>query len=155
MTPLAGFHFIVTFEMFPQYIPDVQFQSVSGLKSSIETEQVAEGGQNRFKHVLPMRSKYENLVLKRGLTTQPSGITLWCNQAIEEFIFSPVNLVVTLLNESHLPVKSWFVAHAIPVGFEISEFNAEENKMVIQTLTLSYNYFKEIPLPTFLYPKNG
>jgi len=147
--PLVGFYFSVVFELVPQFSIDTKFQSVTGLKVSMETEPYAEGGQNRFKHALPLRSGYQDLVLKRGVTTDMSGISMWCTQALESFIFSPANLVVTLLNEKGNPVKVWYVSHAIPVSYEFSDFNAEENKIVIETITLRYNFFKEIPIPSF------
>lgn len=145
--PIVGFYFTAVFEILPQNRIDVQFQSISGLKASIETEPLAEGGQNQFKHQLPLRTKYENLVLKRGLTSDFSGLTMWCNQALENFVFTPANVLVTLLNEKGIPVKAWYVIHAVPIGLDVSDFNAEENKLVIQTLTLSYNFYKEIPIP--------
>ena len=45
---------------------DTSFQEVSGLEVQFETEDVVEGGQNRFVHRLPTRTKYSNLLLKRG-----------------------------------------------------------------------------------------
>lgn len=142
--PLVGFFFTAVFEMFPQNLIDIQFQSITGLKATIETEAIAEGGQNMFKHQLPVRTAYENLVLKRGLTTDLSGISEWCKDALENFNFKPVNVNIMLHNEFLIPVKVWRVINAIPVAYEVSEFNAEESKMVIQTMTLKYNYFKEI-----------
>ncbi|MBB6369149.1 phage tail protein [Chryseobacterium shigense] len=147
--PIVGFHFSVVFELMPQFSIDTKFQNVSGLKATVETESYTEGGQNRFKHNLPLRSGYQDLVLKRGLTSDMSGLSMWCSQAIENFIFHPANLVVSLLNENGIPVKVWYVSHAIPLSYEFSEFNAEENKIVVETITLKYNFFKEIPVPGF------
>ena len=147
--PIVGFHFGVVFELFPQTLVDTRFQSVSGLKSTLETEPYTEGGQNRFKHSLPLRSGYQDLILKRGLTADVSGLSIWCNQGIENFVFSPANLVISLLNENALPIKVWYVSHAIPLIYEFSDFNAEENKIVIETITLKYNFFKELPIPGF------
>jgi phage tail-like protein len=145
---LVGFHFSVLFELMPQNTIDTRFQSVNGLKVTMEMESVAEGGQNKFKHSLPVRSGYQDLVLKRGLTTDFSGLAFWCYNALENFVFAPANLVVSLLNENGIPVKAWYVSHAIPLSYEFSDFNAEENKLVIETITLKYNSFKEIPIPT-------
>lgn len=147
--PLVGFYFSVVFELVPQFSIDTKFQSVTGLKVTMETESYTEGGQNRFKHSLPLRSGYQDLVLKRGLTSDMSGLSMWCTQALEDFIFYPANLIVTLLNENGNPVKVWYVSHAIPLSYEFSDFNAEENKIVIETITLRYNFFKEIPIPSF------
>lgn len=147
--PIVGFHFSVVFELLPQFSIDTQFQSVSGLKVTMETETIAEGGQNKFKHTLPIRSNYTDLVLKRGFTSQISGLAMWCSQAIESMIFYPANLLVTLLNEKGIPLKAWYISHAIPTSYELSDFNAEENKIVIENITLKYNFFKEIPIPNF------
>ncbi|MCF2219907.1 phage tail protein [Chryseobacterium sp. PS-8] len=147
--PIPSFYFSVIFELLPQFSVDTKFQSVTGLKVTMETESYTEGGQNKFKHTLPLRSGYENLVLKRGLTSDMSGLSMWCNQALEEFVFYPANLVVSLLNEKGNPLKVWYISHAIPLSYEFSDFNAEENKMVIETITLKYNFFKELPVPNF------
>lgn len=147
--PIAGFHFSVIFELVPQFSVDTKFQSVNGLKVTMETEPYTEGGQNRFKHTLPLRSGYQDLVLKRGVTNDLSGISMWCYQAMEDLIFYPANLIVSLLNENGNPVKVWYVSHAIPLSYEFSELNAEENKIVIETITLKYDFFKEIPIPGF------
>lgn len=145
--PIVGFHFSVNFELIPQFSIDTKFQSVSGLKVTLETEAYKEGGENRFKHNLPLNSGYSDLVLKRGLTSNLSGLTMWCNEALENFVFSPANLVISLLNENGIPVKVWYVSHAIPLSYTFSDFNAEESNIVIETITLKYNFFKELPIP--------
>ena len=138
--PPLGFHFKVEFSGFSG---EFEFQSVSGLTVSVETEEIAEGGENRFKHKIPVRTKYPNLVLKRGLLVN-SEIISWCQSAVEDFDFLPVDIVIKLLNEKHEPLLSWNVVHAYPVKWSISDFNAEENKLVIETLELNYNYFNVI-----------
>lgn len=138
--PPVGFHFKVEFGAISPQI-DHQFQSVSGLSVDIETEEFAEGGENRFKHKLPVRTKFANLVLKRGLVTDSKLIT-WCKDAIENFDFSPTDLTIKLLNASHEPLATWSVVHAYPVKWSVSDFNAEQNSVAIETIELAYNYFK-------------
>lgn len=147
--PFVGFYFTVAFELLPLFLVDTRFQSVSGLKATIEFEPIIEGGQNKFKHQLPLRSGYNDLVLKRGMTDDLSGLSMWCNKAIEDFVYAPANLTILLLNENAVPVKAWYVSHAIPLSYDFSDLNAEESKLVIETITLKYNFFKEIPLPNF------
>lgn len=121
---------------------DSQFQSVSGLSSTIETEEYIEGGENRFVHHLPKRAKYTTLVLKRGLI-KDSGLIKWCKKAFEEFSFEPRDLVISLSGgvKSSAPLMVWNVIGAYPVKWEVSEFNAEENKLAIETIELRYRYF--------------
>src|SRR5688500_16371249 len=60
---------------------DIRFQSVAGLDSTLDTETVKEGGENRFEHVVPVRRKYGPLILKRGLLTPgESALTGWLKQ---------------------------------------------------------------------------
>jgi phage tail-like protein len=139
--PQVGFHFLVAFELFPQFPNDVRFQEVTGLTATMEMEPFKEGGENRFVHQLPVRSSYSELVLKRG-KFMGSGILHWCKNAIENFEFKPTNIMISLLNDDHLPLYNWYVINAIPKKLDVSGFNAERSEVVIETMTLSYQYFK-------------
>jgi len=107
----------------------------------LETEEIAEGGENRFKHKIPVRTKYPNLVLKRGMLLD-SGVITWCRKALEDFEIEPIDITVSLLDEKHESLQAWSISNAYPVKWNVADFNAEENKIVIETLELSYNYFK-------------
>ena len=136
--PPLGFHFKVEFTNLKG---EFQFQSVSGLTVNLETEEIAEGGENRFKHKLPVKTKFPNLVLKRGLLVD-SALIKWCREAVEDFNITPTDITISLLNEEHEPLMTWNVVHAYPVKWGMGDFNAEENKLVIETIELAYNYFK-------------
>ncbi|MCG8306776.1 MAG: phage tail protein [Cytophagales bacterium] len=141
--PPVGFHFSVEFTGLGTGAKDHRFQSVSGLTVDIETEEVTEGGENRFKHKIPVRTKYPNLVLKRGLIVD-SDVIDWCKRAVENFDFEPIDLIVKLLNEKHEPLLSWNIVHAYPIKWSVNDFNAEESKVVIETIELVYNYYNTI-----------
>ena len=139
--PPVGFHFSVSFGISEG--SDSQFQSVSGLSVDLETEEYAEGGENRFKHKLPVKTKFPNLVLKRGILVQ-SDLIDWCKDGMENFQFWPKDLIVMLLNDQHEPLMTWRIVHCIPVKWAVDDFNAEESKAVIETIEISYNYFRVI-----------
>ena len=139
--PQTGFHFSVVFELFPQLPNDIKFQEVTGLNATMEMEAIKEGGENRFVHQLPGRTSYSELVLKRG-RIMGSFVLQWCRNAIENFEFKPTNVLISLLDENHLPLYNWYVINAIPKKLEVSGFNAERSEIVIETMTLSYQYFK-------------
>ena len=138
--PPVNFHFKVEFNGIESQETDFQFQSVSGLSVDIETEEFTEGGENRFKHKFPVRTKFPNLVLKRGMVTD-SKLIDWCRDAIESFQFKPINLTVKLLDEKHEPLVTWNVVNAYPIKWAVDDLNAEENKITIETIELAYNYF--------------
>ncbi|MEM8527462.1 MAG: phage tail protein [Bacteroidota bacterium] len=153
--PITSFHFMVRFSLpastarriardgIAFILPvDFAFQSVSGLDVQLETETLKEGGENRFEHTLPLRTKYSNLVLKRSIGVPiVSGLTSWCKQTFEKAIYLPLDLQVILLDENHIPLLFWNVIHAWPVNWKIGELNAEKGEILIETLELKYNYY--------------
>ncbi len=144
LPPVTSFHFSVIFLGLQPNI-DIGFQSVSGLSATIETETIAEGGENRFKHQLPTGVTFPNLVLKRSLQIS-SKVTAWCEDAIEKFIFDPIDILVVLHNEEHLPLYSWKVVNAYPVSWSVSDFNAEASELAIESLELKYQYYESFSL---------
>ena len=139
--PQTGFHFSVVFELFPQLPVDIKFQEVSGLNATMEMEPLKEGGENRFVHQLPVRTSYSELVLKRG-KFMGSGLLHWCTNAVENFEFKPTNVLISLLDENHLPLYNWYVINAIPKRLEVSGFSADRSEIVVETFVLNYQYFK-------------
>lgn len=147
--PPVGFHFAVIIELFPQTPQDFRFQSVSGLSVDISTEAIAEGGENRFKHQMPSVPTYGKLVLKRGMFMGSLMIN-WVRNAVEKFQFEPANVIITLLNDLHLPVAVWQVFNAYPVKWSVTDFDAEQNTVVIETIELAYQHFQQIGLGDLL-----
>lgn len=143
--PAVGFHFSVTFGLLPQLPSDIRFMGVSGLSVTMNTETYTEGGENRFIHKLPTRTEYAQLELKRGIFVG-SVLIRWCIEAIEQFNFKPVDVLITLLNNLHVPVAAWYVVHAYPVKWSVSNFNAMANEVAVETITLNYQYFKTLQI---------
>ena len=137
--PPLGFHFKVEFQGIGND-NDIRFQSVSGLNVEYDTESFKEGGQNHFEHKLPVRSKFSDLVLKRGMLTD-SEVISWCRKALFDREFTPALVIVTLLNPDHEPLKTWKVNNAWPRKWTVSDLNAGENAIVVETLELCYSYF--------------
>ena len=99
----VNFHFKVDFNFDAQDKTDIRFQSVTGLDSTLDTEQIKEGGENRFEHVLPVRRKYGPLTLKRGLLkASDSKLTQWLKQAFDDEVVEPrPTVTISLLDEQH------------------------------------------------------
>jgi phage tail-like protein len=138
----VNFHFMVTFDFDPTGSSvDVAFQSVTGLDSTMETETLKEGGENRFTHVLPVRRKFGPLVLKRGLLgPDQSQLTTRLKQAFENDVFTPFQVVtIHLLDESHNSMMYWAVNNVWPLSWKISELNSLQGEVLIETLELNYN----------------
>jgi phage tail-like protein len=139
--PPVSFYFKVSFNGIGGKTIDTQFQSVGGLSVEMQTESLGEGGENRFEHILPLRSKYSDLSLKRGLFTD-SDLIKWCFDTFESTIIKPVSLDISMLNEEGNPLFSWHVAHVWPKKWSISDLNAEQSSIAIESLELFYRYFR-------------
>jgi phage tail-like protein len=140
--PPVGFHFKVEFVGIGND-NDIRFQSVSGLNVEYDTESFKEGGENRFEHKLPVRSKYPDLSLKRGMLTD-SKLIKWVLGILHDRDFinnKPALVNVQLLNEKHESIKQWEIIDAWPKKWSVSDLNAQENSVVIETLDLAYKYF--------------
>lgn len=139
--PPVSFYFRVSFNGIGSGTIDTQFQSVAGLSVEMQTETVVEGGENRFEHILPLRSKYSDLTLKRGLF-KDSDLIKWCFDTFESTIIAPVTLDISMLNEEGNPLCTWNVVHAWPKRWSVSDLNAESSAIAIETLELNYRYFR-------------
>lgn len=128
---------------------DASFQEVSGIESAFEVEEVVEGGENRFAHRLPKIGKYSNLVLKRGVVTIDSFLAEWAGLTIGSSLSLPIvtqNLLVTLLNPDGWPSIAWGFFNAYPLRWEVAAMSSQDNKILTETLELSYNYFERVSL---------
>ena len=140
-TPPVGFHFKVEVLGLDRTVDDdVRFSEVGGLGFEVATEEVPEGGENRFIQRYPLRTKYPDLVLKRGLL-KSSAIWDWTRDCIENLDIKPKNVDVKLLNENHEPLITWHLVGAYPVKWAVTDLNATNNAIVVESLQLAYQYF--------------
>lgn len=141
--PPVGFHFRAEFKFSDQRAKsEINFQEISGLNKEMTTEEFTEGGENRFVYRFPKGAKYPNLVLKRGMKPD-SKVIEWARDAIDNFDFNPVDITVTLLNPDHQPLVTWEFVKCWPVKWSTTDLKAQANELVIETLELSYNYYKQ------------
>ena len=140
--PPVGFSFKVNVEGIDG-INEGSFQEVSGLNVKIAPKPVEEGGENRFVHRFPSPPTYENLVLKRGMLLGSPLIT-WARNSFELFTFTPKIVNLNLLDHTGAPISTWRFVNAYPVGLKVSEFKAQENVLVVETLELCFDYFTKV-----------
>jgi phage tail-like protein len=153
--PSVGFHFMVRFEGIGDGVSlgpvsvstadiDTRWSEVSGLNVELTTEELVEGGENRFVHKLPQRAKYPNLVLKRGyFASLPSPLIKWADDAISNLAIKPCQVQVMLLDEMHMPAKIWSFKNAWPVKLSVGDLKSTDNSVLIESIELTYQFFKK------------
>jgi len=142
--PATGYYYAVRLASAAVTDPDASFKEVSGLSVELAVEEIGEGGENGFKHRLPTGAKYTNLVLKRGLLVASSPFFQWCSQTLQGNLAQaivPSGISVVLLDENGSPLKTWSVVNGWPVKWSVSDFNAMDGQVVIETLEIAYQYF--------------
>ncbi len=152
INPPARYRFLVGF-LISGTVPnplDVRFQKVSGISSRVETTEIREGGENIFMQQLPSRVSYNNLVLERGLVVA-SPLNIEFNTAMSTMTFLPSNVIVTLLGnvrglDEIGPVASWVFWNAYPVAWTISDLDATQNEVAIETMELAYTRVQHVRL---------
>jgi phage tail-like protein len=138
--PPVAFFFNVKFTGVSDDEQDAQFQSVSGLTVEMQVETIKEGGENRFEHTLPIRSKYTNLVLKRGIV-KDTKVIKWFLDTFANMEIRPADLTITLLNKDQQPLITWNVVQAWPKKWAVEDLSAMESKLLIESLEMQYQYF--------------
>ena len=147
--PPAGFYFKVQL-LDDSASADMGFQEVSGIDVSIEPETYSEGGLNIYKHHLPTTPRYSDLQLKRGFVLESQPFFEWCKATIQNGFATPVqpkglNLQLLAAAEGSAEpriLKQWSFYNAWPTKWSLSEFNAQDGRVVIESITLSYSYFQ-------------
>ncbi len=122
---------------------DVYFQEVGGIGGEIAVEEFREGGSNDTVYSLPGNVSFPNLVCKRGLAPWGSSLINWCFDTFSATGNKVVlkNIVVKLLNRdsSSTSYMTWNLYDAFPVKWSVSEFNAMESRVAIETLEFKYS----------------
>ncbi len=124
---------------------DILFQKVSGLETTVSTTTVEEGGQNLYSQPLPEKVQHEKLVLERGLVVG-SPLVIEFNAAMSLFKFAPSNVLVTLFDNTRIPIASWLFMKAYPVKWSVSDLDATANEVVIEQMELAYQRMQVIRL---------
>ncbi len=153
--PPVGFRFEVKFYysdtkglFIDQNGPDATFMEIGGLGVEFESETVEDGANARHVQQLPKKPVFPNLVLKRGLLIH-SEIFDWFNSMLigSTVEVIPLDVEVNLTNEEGNTLMSFLFAKAWPKKWSISDFNANESSIVMETVELTYQYFQIIKNP--------
>ncbi len=118
--------------------PDALFTEVSGLGGEIEFEEYKEGGVNDFVHKLPTMAKYNNLILKAGLTTNDLFYRWFEEIARGNTDLRTVEINLLDLKNSDSVLKSWTFHNAYPVKISQTDLNAQTNGIMIDTIELAH-----------------
>lgn len=104
------------------------FSRVEGLESTIETQDLNEGGRNEYVHKILKGTTYGPLILSHGLTDND---TLWqWHDRTRRGVVQRKNGTIMLLDARRAPVTWWHFAEALPIRWSGPAFDAAGDAQV-------------------------
>ncbi|MGH7790939.1 MAG: phage tail protein [Thermodesulfobacteriota bacterium] len=114
-----------------------QVSDVSGLQVETETEPYEEGGENGFIHQLPKRTKFQNIILKRGITDLEE---MWkWHQEVVIGKFERKNGAIILMDVTGQEKWRWNFSEAFPVKWTGPDLKADSNTVAFETIELAHH----------------
>jgi phage tail-like protein len=113
------------------------FSEVTGLEARTETEDYREGGVNDFVHKIAKESRYSNLTLKRGITTD-SSLWEWCD-SVRTGRVERRTLSVLLMDSERKEKWRWVFRDAFPVKWNATDLSASGNAYVVETVEFAHH----------------
>lgn len=130
--PYHGFRFIVEVEG----LTVGGFSRVKGLVRETKFEVFREGGVNDFEHKLATLTSFGNLILERGLIA--SELWDWHDKVVNGDI-TRRKITIALRDEVKTEVWRWHVDGAFPVKWSISDFDAANQQVVVESLEFAHH----------------
>jgi phage tail-like protein len=118
---------------------DGNFRSCGGLKSESEVVEVAEGGVNDTTHKLIGRTKYPNLVLKKGFATAD----LWTRRKQSEAGGKRFSGAV-IQKGPNGTMKKWRFVDGWICKWEGPDFDASKNEVSIESIEIAHEGLVEL-----------
>jgi phage tail-like protein len=122
------------------------FTECSGLKMETEVFEYSEGGLNTYTHKLPVRTKYGNITLKRGLN-EGQDLYHWYRRTMDgktnrrDAGGKPKgkNLSIIVYGPyGDTPVERWDLRGAYPVKWTGPDLKTERGAVAIETLEIAH-----------------
>ncbi|MFI5385011.1 MAG: phage tail protein [Fimbriimonadales bacterium] len=115
------------------------FRECSGLTIETDTTEYAEGGLNTHTHKLPVRTKYGNITLKRGLDPT-HDLFKWYLGSLDGVPNGRKNVSIMIYGpKGGEPVEQWDLMDAFPVKWVGPELKTEAAALAVETLEFAHN----------------
>jgi phage tail-like protein len=119
---------------------EAAFSECSGLQVETEIFEWEEGGLNSYKHRFPGRTKFVNLVLKRGIAT--NNLWEWYDSVVQGKNMKRRNLSVVLYGYAGIAEVRWTVSDALPIKWVGPTLKTGASETAVETLELLHHGLK-------------
>jgi phage tail-like protein len=131
--PKAVFHFQVEWGA-----TSISFTEVSGLSNDADPVEYREGSDSvRHRPKISGISKMSNIILKRGIFKNSQQFSDWQNR-IQNNTGERIDMIISLMNETHQVVRTWKVKQAFPVKVEGPGMKSGGNEVAVESVELAH-----------------
>jgi phage tail-like protein len=114
------------------------FAECSGLSMETEVFEYTEGGQNTYTHKLPVRTKYSNITLKRGLDPTRDLFT-WFVNSKNGAPRSRKDVSIIVYNSEGREVYRWDLIEAYPVKWTGPDYRTDAGAVAVETIEIAHH----------------
>lgn len=114
------------------------FTACSGLKTSTAVFEIEEGGLTQYVHKLPGQSRWENIVLRYGVTSDTTLLE-WRNEVLQDKFSARRNGAIVVKNLANEEVRRYSFKQAWPVAWEGPAFDAQNAALAIEMLEIAHH----------------
>jgi phage tail-like protein len=112
------------------------FKECSGLKIETEVFEYVEGGLNTYTHKLPVRTKYGNITLKRGLD-EGQDLYRWYVKAMQGVI-QRQNISIIVYDSRGKEVQKWDLQRAFPCKWTGPDLKTDQGAVAVETVEIAH-----------------
>jgi phage tail-like protein len=134
----GNFNFLVEIDG----IARASFQECTGLDATVDVIEYREGGMQPGLHKRPGLTKYSNIVLKRGITTD-TQLSDWHAQIVRGQIERKTGSIV-LLDQRGEEVARWNFVRAWPTKYDPGDLMATANDVAVETLEIVHEGMERV-----------
>lgn len=120
-------------------VVEAMFTECSGLSMEMDSPlEYKEGGVNDHLIILPSRTKYPRIVLKRGFILSPK-LYDWYQKGIKSLLVERISFSIILYDQALNRVKTWDVLDAFPVKWVGPELKTDGSTQVVESIEIMHH----------------
>ena len=129
-----AFRFVIEVEG----IISAYFTEIRGLGMERDIKEYTEGGTNDFVYKFPGRTKWTNITLSRGITTD-HFLWDWYSAGLYDGKVKRKNLTILLANTNMLEEKRWYVYEAFPAKWSGADLATDSLQVALETIEIAHH----------------
>lgn len=135
--PIGNYKFAIEIDG----ITEGSFSKVSGIGAEIQIDDVDEGGMNYSTHKIPVRVKYSNITLEKGIT-KSKELFQWFSQSCEGII-KKRDFSIILSDNGGETIRRWNFTQGYPVRWEADGLDAQGSEILLERMEICYEGMSE------------